>query len=91
MKKVKSTMIVLLSVLLVGCANSNSTEEPIGADTQIEQNINQTDKEEENTIETEGSALNGVTESEFIENDEQYDSQTDLIPNNDLPYGRPVM
>lgn len=70
MKKVKCIMIVLLSVLLAGCANSNSAEEPIEAGNPIEQNINQTDKEEEN--------------------DKQHDSQTDLIPNNDLPYGLPV-
>ena len=56
MKKIKSILIVLLSVLVTGCSNSNSVKEPIGADSQIIENAEQTDTEgvnAENAIDTE--------------------------------------
>lgn len=68
-KRIVFIVATVCILLITGCGASNSAEDPVGADNQMVENVEQTDKEE---------------------NDEQYDSQTDLIYNNGLPYGQPM-
>ncbi|MCM1161205.1 MAG: hypothetical protein NC412_08280 [Roseburia sp.] len=45
-KRLLAVLVMIFVLMIAGCGNSNSTEEPIGADSQMTENVEQTDAEE---------------------------------------------